>query len=131
MSDLRLAGGFHPRLLPHYLSDYEFTIRANRKGIRLMTSPKLLISFDEQTTGLRSYQDLTFAEFVRGYFSKRSTSNPVYWTTFVLLAAPKLFIPRHLARIWLGAARAILRQVTATFTKHRKSVSGVPPKNDH
>ena len=41
MGDLRRIGGFHPRMLPHYLSDYEFTIRAHRKGFRLATYPTL------------------------------------------------------------------------------------------
>ena len=37
--DFENIGGFHPTLLPHYFSDYEFTIRAHKKGYRCLTSP--------------------------------------------------------------------------------------------
>ena len=33
--DMCRIGGFHPKYLPHYLSDYEFTLRAQRKGLHL------------------------------------------------------------------------------------------------
>jgi GT2 family glycosyltransferase len=31
--DLQQIGGFYPRWLPHYLSDFEFTLRAHRRGL--------------------------------------------------------------------------------------------------
>ena len=36
--DMKIAGGFHPLLLPHYWSDYEYTIRAMRKGLKGVTT---------------------------------------------------------------------------------------------
>lgn len=130
MSELRKVGDFYPRLLPHYLSDYEFTIRANRMGVHLMTSPKLLISFDKETTGFRNFEGLSIAEFTRRYFSIKSVKNPVYWTAFILLTSPKLFMPWNILRIWLSAAKAILGQVTSTIALRKKRVAGVPPRND-
>ena len=128
LSDLRRVGGFYPKMLPHYMSDYEFTIRANRLGVPLKTSPELLISFDAETTGFRSFEDLSISEFVRRYFSIKSAANPVYWTTFVLLCSPKLFIPWNILKVWMGAAKAILRQIISTSVSHKKRVACEPPK---
>jgi GT2 family glycosyltransferase len=36
--DVRRIGGFHPRILPHYLSDYEYTIRAHKLGLKCESS---------------------------------------------------------------------------------------------
>jgi GT2 family glycosyltransferase len=51
VSDFEKIGGFHPRLIPHYGSDYEFTIRAHRKGFRLLSSPALKVWLDGTATG--------------------------------------------------------------------------------
>jgi GT2 family glycosyltransferase len=110
MSVLRKVGGFFPRLLPHYLSDYEFTIRAHRLGIPLTTSPGLTIAFDKGATGYRNLEGESFADFLRKYFSIKSASNPIYWSTFVLLASPKIHIPWLLTRVWVRSVREIFRQ---------------------
>ena len=114
MSDLRRAGNFFPKLLPHYLSDYEFTIRANRKGMLLKTSPNLLIRFDEGTTGYRSFNDLSLLDFLKRYFSIKSVSNPFYWTAFIVLAAPKLYVPWNVLRIWFSVVKLLLKRLMPT-----------------
>ena len=123
MSELRLVGDFYPRLLPHYLSDYEFTIRAKRKGVCLKTSPKLLICFDEEATGYRNFKDLPMVEFAKRYFSIKSAANPVYWSTFILLASPKRLILWNILRVWLSAAKAILGRAMSAFGIRRKHVT--------
>lgn len=128
MSALRKVGGFYPRLLPHYLSDYEFTIRAKKKGGGLLTSPKLLLSFDEETSGFRDFEGLSFSGFMRKYFSIKSAANPVYWSNFIFLASPKLYIPWNILRVWKGAAKAILGQVMGAFANRRNHVVNVPNK---
>lgn len=111
MSTLRKVGDFYPRLLPHYLSDYEFTIRAYKLGISLVTSPKLLINVDEVASGFRNFEGLSFREFIKRYFSIKSPSNPIYWTSFILLTSPKLFVPWNVVRIWLNAAKTIFARI--------------------
>lgn len=123
MSDLRIVGDFYPSLLPHYLSDYEFTIRASRMGVRLMTSPELRICYDVETSGFRNFEGLSFLDFMRAYFSRKSPSNPVYWTMFIFLTSPKLCIPMNLLRIWWRAAKVIWWQVVATLKCRNKNVS--------
>lgn len=128
MSVLRRVGDFHPKLLPHYLSDYEFTLRAGRMGVMLQTSPQLLISFDEEATGFRSFKELTIAEFLSRYFSIKSASNPVYWSTFIWLASPRLYMPWHILKIWLSAIKAISAQLMHTFNPRRIRAAVSTPK---
>lgn len=109
MADLRKVGNFYPRMLPHYLSDYEFTIRAYRKGVHLWTSPKLHIQSDDDATGYRNFEGASFFEFLKKYFSKKSANNPFYWTVFIFLISPKLYIPWHLIKVWLGSLKTILK----------------------
>jgi GT2 family glycosyltransferase len=106
--DFLAIGGFHPRLLPHYGSDYEFTIRAKRRSIELISDPRFLLSYDEETTGRLPVTTRSVREFLRTIFSRRSTENPIYWTTFVWLACPTPLIPRNLVRIWGGFARSLV-----------------------
>lgn len=111
MSDLRKVGNFYPTFLPHYLSDYEFTIRAHKKGVKLTTSPKLVIRFDEGATGYRTFDEMPLLEFLKRYFSIKSASNPLYWTAFILLTTPKLHVPWNVLKIWLGVAKQLLKRV--------------------
>jgi len=111
MGDLRRIGWFHPRMLPHYLSDYEFTIRAYRKGFRLVTCPTLSIEFDPMQTGFRNFDHLGFIAFARQYFSKKSVSNPLHWTSFILLAVPGPYIVLHVFRVWRSAMMQLVRRV--------------------
>ncbi|MEO6725251.1 MAG: glycosyltransferase [Blastocatellia bacterium] len=108
--DLQQIGGFHPRLLPHYNADYEFTLRAHHKGFHLRVSPELRLVWDEKTTGFHRFERMSFAAFMRQYFSRKSLGNPLYHSAFVLLVSPKLWIPVHLIRIWFGSLLAIGRR---------------------
>ena len=108
-ADVRAVGGFHPVLLPHYLSDYEYTIRAYRKGIKCETSSELVLEPNLVTTGYRTFDETNFLAFLKKYFSKRSASNPLYWSTFAMLVCkPKWIIP-NLVRLWKNELRNILR----------------------
>ena len=96
VEDFLKIGGFHPILLPHYGSDYEFTIRAWRKGIKIISNAKLNYEFDDKTTGEKDYTKLVSSNFFSKIFSKRAIYNPVYKISFILLACPLKYIPIHL-----------------------------------
>ena len=84
-SDMCKTGGFHPKLLPHYGSDYEWTIRASRKcGAKIYCTDKLTYLVNEATTG---YHDVK-KQSLKMLFSKKSMSNPFYKISFAFLAAP-------------------------------------------
>ena len=48
LEDFLDLGSFHTILLPHYLSDYEFTLRASRRGYRLTTDASVRLVKNEQ-----------------------------------------------------------------------------------
>jgi GT2 family glycosyltransferase len=117
MADLRKVGKFHPQLLPHYLSDYEFTIRAHRKGLRLVTSADIAIQLDREQTGYRSLEHHDFIDFIKRFFSKKNVSNPIYWSTFILLAVPKSHIPGQLFRLWVATVKMLFFRCASSFRK--------------
>lgn len=115
--DLKQIGGFYPQLLPHYLSDYEFTIRAHRKGLQLLASPELKILLNEDSTGMRISDiiRLPFAKFIKICFSKKYTMNPVYLSFFAILVCPKLSIPTRLISIWKAAFLLIIKNLIFNY----------------
>ncbi len=100
VEDLFEIGGFYPRLLPHYGSDYEFTIRAHRKGMKLITHPSIKLWVDEEATGYHKLNSESLS--LRRIFSKKSAFNPVVWTSFILLACPWRWKIMNLYRVWIG-----------------------------
>ena len=102
LADFLDLGGFHPRLLPHYASDYEFTLRARRRGYRLTSDPGVKLRIDATTTGDLHARAASLRDFLGRCFSKRFAGNPLYLTSFVLLACPPAWILPNLLRIWYG-----------------------------
>jgi GT2 family glycosyltransferase len=100
VSDFFDIGGFYPKLLPHYLSDYEFTIRAHGKGMKLATDPSLRLRLNEETTGIRNLkQKESFSEFMQTLFSKKTAQNPLAWTIFILLVCPWKWKIKNILRV--------------------------------
>jgi GT2 family glycosyltransferase len=106
--DFLAIGGFHARLLPHYLSDYEFTIRADRRGFALASHPAVRLAYDAKLSGIRTPSTASLGIALRQTLSKRSADNPVYWTTFLLLTCPRRYLMRHLARTWSRYLRLLM-----------------------
>lgn len=124
LADVRTAGGFRPRLLPHYLSDYEFTIRARHRGIALATSDDVRVNLSRQTTGVRSTQALPLGQFLHVAFSRRHSFNPLYFSIFVLLAAPPRHVPLGLLRVWAGFCLSLLRSARVSLFGSRDGREG-------
>jgi GT2 family glycosyltransferase len=120
--DLQVVGGFYPRLLPHYLSDYEFTIRAQKKGLKLLVPPDLKLYWNRETTGFREIEEDSLPLFLSKFFSKKAASNPVYWTTFVFLVSPLKYLPLHLAKIWKSALFTIIKQMLRMLFPKQKQI---------
>ncbi|CCI32768.1 hypothetical protein MTo_02776 [Microcystis aeruginosa NIES-1211] len=110
-SDLLTIGDFYPTILPHYLSDYEFTIRAYKKKIKLLVNPELKIYLHESNfiNKLPSLENNNFGKFVQSYFSNKNPVNPIHWTVFVILVCPKPWILLNITRVWKGCVFAILK----------------------
>jgi GT2 family glycosyltransferase len=107
-------GPFHTVLLPHYLSDYEFSIRAARRGLSLRTDPTVRLVMDEKATGIRVRDLRSPLAYLRSVFSIKATKNPIYWTTFVILASPKRYLVQNLIRVWRRFAKGLFRSARAS-----------------
>lgn len=106
VKDVLDIGGFHTILLPHYGSDFEWTIRAGRKGYSILQMDNMTYYFDESTTGNHRYQGLG----IRRVFSKKSAFNPIYRFSFIFLTTPK--------RYWrMEIYRQLCRYAVAVFGK--------------
>ena len=82
-------GPMHPKLLPHYLSDLEYTMRAKRFGYTLANSNSTLIHVDRSSTGIHEDNSKNIKDFFFNHlFSKKTAFNSFYWGNFVLLACP-------------------------------------------
>lgn len=106
-SHIERIGTFYPHLLPHYLSDYEFTIRAFRKGLKLKTFSSLVLY--QNSRAIESHRTMDFSGFkFMKIFSKKSTINPIYSSIFVILTCPKIWIPINIIRIWARTFKILL-----------------------
>lgn len=88
----RTLGGFHPILLPHYASDYEYTIRAAKRGHRIISDSRLRYEFHDETTGDNSHDIITLKKL----FGKRSKLNLIYKLSFILMIAPIYRLPSYI-----------------------------------
>ncbi len=78
-------GSFNPDKLPHYWSDYEFTIRACRKGFSILCDDRLYLYSDSRETGYHSIEYKNFKEFKSKYFSPRNVAHPLYRLNFMYM----------------------------------------------
>jgi GT2 family glycosyltransferase len=112
-ADAQAIGRFHPILLPHYLSDYEWTTRATRRGFKCITVPELHIV--NQQTGVSGAVDFDAAsgalDILRRGLSKKSRVNPFNWVIFILLAADMRTLPTSLMRLFQRIGREVIEQV--------------------
>ncbi len=115
--DFVRIGPLVPERLPHYLLDYEFTLRA--RGLALVVAQRASLGVKSEQSG-RSFADLFAlprgARF-RMLFSERYKDDPLTWSAFVLLAVP----PARRPYLWLKIWGAFLRTVW------RSCVTPVPP----
>lgn len=102
VSDFLDVKGFYPKLIPHYLSDLEFTMRAQKKGKKLIIHPDFRVGIDFETTGIRELNNETFTQYLKKIFSKRAAMNPVHWSNFILLHSVWKYKLSNLIRIWGG-----------------------------
>ena len=109
VSDFMEVGGFHPFLLPHYLSDYEFTVRAKNRGMSLLSSPTVKLLLNEETTGVHGAYQKTPLARLRSLLTVRASGNPFYRSTFVLLSCPKPYVWANLKRIWISFLKLVVK----------------------
>jgi len=120
-------GGFHPKILPHFLSDYEFTIRAHKKGYRCLTSPDVIFSNHPDGISKWSLDYSSYFCFLRSLFTLKSYLNPIYQISFIFLACPVRWIPRNLLMTLFMTLRIIFKY---PFLKLKKMLNSFTIKQD-
>ena len=88
VKDFKNSGGFS-KLIPHYLSDYDFGLRMLKKHTPVLMKNK--ITHDNHGK-------------VRG-FKIHSVNNPVFWTIF-LLKHPNIYTLINIIKAWIDTWRA-------------------------
>ena len=113
-SDALTIGAFRPKLLPHYLSDFEWTIRGRRRGLKCITVPDVaIVSQPAAISGRMTPENAPgIVEFMRIVFSKKNHMNPIHWTFFICMASDVRYIPRNIARVWWRVACEAIRRLS-------------------
>lgn len=118
-STYRSLGPLHRWLLPHYLSDLEYTIRAKRRGFGLVVSSNTRIYVDRSSTGSHSDYSSTLKAFLHSHLvSKKTAYNTFYWGNFVLLAAPWKHKFAALVLVYRRFLWKLLRFIKDTYFSH-------------
>ena len=81
------SDGFYPKLIPHYLSDFEYTYRQIVKNnLKPVVNKELKIIFFPEESGYdHPSKESSFVKYTKALFSNKNKSNPVHWIVFVLL----------------------------------------------
>jgi GT2 family glycosyltransferase len=85
VKDFRESGGF---LFPHNLSDYDWSIRQIKRGMKVVRPPEFYVSHVP-------HESNSFP------FSVRDKRNPIYWTKFLWWHCPKRYLLKNLVKAWL------------------------------
>ncbi len=84
-TDFMNSGGFS-KLLPHYLSDYDFGIRMIKKGMTVRSIFEIVDHIEHPKNN--------------NPWSIRSANNPVFWTIFLLKHGRNRYFFLNLLKVW-------------------------------
>ncbi len=107
--DVGVIGPFHPTLLPQWHADLEYTIRASRKGYRLMVARKLIVKVNNRVSkNFRLPKTSNILTFLRFSFSNRYDYNPLRLTFFSLCVSPRPYVVSNIVMIWKKYLKQVL-----------------------
>jgi GT2 family glycosyltransferase len=90
---IRRVGSFDQKNFPHYVSDYDYFLRAKRMGFRLLLSCEAVVYSRTDLTGFRPKDEhLTVKEIWTKLFSIRSAGNLQNTLRFNWKYAPTLWL---------------------------------------
>lgn len=93
-------GNFRHFLLPHYLSDFEYTIRAKNNGCKLKIDKNVKFMSLSKHAGSLNYENDDFACTLKKFFSNKNNVNPVRFSLFILISCPIGLKTINIVRIW-------------------------------
>lgn len=126
LGDVEDIGDFRPHILPHYLSDYEFTVRAYQKGWSLLVPSDLVIYTSDKVSGVIDLERLGMLDTIKAIFSRKYTANPVDHTFFMLVTCPWPWKLVNIFWIWADAFNEVFKKLPPPLYKTLKSLI-VPP----
>ena len=121
------SGGFRPDRLPHYLSDYEFTLRLARHGVPLVVDPRFQLVADHGSSGEADFDGRNLREFIARSLSNRAKYNPRHWAALAWMVCPWWIAPLRVARIWAAFVRRGLRVALSPAAALADPRPGRPP----
>lgn len=83
-------GPFRPNRIPHFLSDYEYTIRAIRKGHLVITHDAITVTTDSTPSGFSDLKYSSARKLFQQLFSIKYYQNPKIWIWFIIYTSPSL-----------------------------------------
>jgi GT2 family glycosyltransferase len=110
----RRIGTFRRFLLPHYIADYEFSARANRRGEQLVLSTRAAVYTAPSSASSSVPRGVLHA--LRTLFSRRSNANVVDHLIFFAVSGPVRTRPRALLAVVRGAAKTLAGAVRVSCT---------------
>lgn len=117
-TDFISSGGFYPKLLPHYFSDYEFTIRLIKKGFKPVVCKDLILTAFFENSGIDcAMKDLGICEYFRVLFSKRNKTNPIYRIFSVMLTISFPYNIFQTLRIIVRETFLVIKNILYNFRK--------------
>jgi GT2 family glycosyltransferase len=125
-STYRSLGPLHRHLLPHYLSKLEYTIRAKRRGLKVLPSKRSEVLVDRSTTGSHRDEATTLREFLYNHLvSKKTAYNSTTLNTGTILFCwqlPGRTSPAHCTRSTFASCQSWLDSSgVRTFTRCAKA----------
>lgn len=97
-------GNFNKKVFPHYIADYDFTVRAFNAGIKLVLSYKSIIYSRTDLTGISitEKRPLTLKETYINYFSIKSDQNMLDQINFLRMNCPVRYRYKHIIKLMAG-----------------------------
>ena len=105
-------GGFRPWQLPHYLSDYAFTIRAFRAGYKMTVAKNFYLIHRTNSTFPKNVLKMNTFDRLKFIFSNQCKANPLHRLIFIWISYPNL--------------KTKIRAMKQHFRSTRKMVIGDP-----
>jgi GT2 family glycosyltransferase len=125
----RQIGGYRRRILPHYIADYEFAVRAKAAGQRLLVSTRGAVYADGDRD--RRIEQLPAALMlgatVRVLLSRRSSSNVVSQAVFFSICGPRRLRLLALASLLRYTNRSLLEGVRNSIRRAVRRIAGARP----
>lgn len=89
---------FDYKTFPHYIADYEFSIRAKRNGFNLLVSTDAIAKHYWEATGISGRpgeKKRTYSRALSLLFGRKSMNNIIDWLNFIKIACPDQYKIRN------------------------------------